>query len=828
MYPPIGTIPPEEDVTRVGRLPRSLRFYVAASSIYAAVVFLAVHVVYGVELGASGFRFPDPEALINSVDVVSFIVWLGISLIAGTVLYRLAMALEGAKDEGVQRQGEIASIYALGQALSGSLEIEAIAERFLSVASTSLGSGVTAALYVQNEDGFRLVAERGPHAGKHWSERYSATSLPAPIRTRVVDHQGTLVLSDATASPVWQTLGAQIRNSSLIRSMAAMPIVSHDRMVGLTLFASDRVGAIDGNALQTVALGAQFVGSALRTAISFREAEARGNREAIVNRVAQRARAQSDPEAVLKAAVDELAKALDVERVGAVVGTTPDDLRIIHTTAAPGIVRPVTLFATRQAAATGQTVQATDESASRLATPILVNGKLAGVIAISDVPTREWSIDDVRMVEAVARELRTAMEAARLVQSRQRENERLLALQRASTVIATRSTTREVIDEVLRAAGSILGASPSLYLWDDEVDAFRLAQSADTEGRTVMPLVKRGDFGEQLTKLEPTIINNFPTSEWATDWSRSSGLKALLGVPLVRGGELVGAIVLRAFGEDVSFTADDARLLGLFGDLAVASLTNAEAFERQRSAMEALERVNHAKSEFVSIVSHEFRTPLTGIQGFSEMMRDEDLTVAEMKEYASDINKDAQRLNRLINDMLDLSRMEAGRMTLDRQSADVNAIVSEAVERVRPNAPGHPVTLELDHTLPSISADRDRVTQVVANLLSNAVKYSPTGGEIVVRTERDKDGVHLSVKDHGMGIPSESLESIWEQYSRVESKQMRGIQGTGLGLPIVRQIVKMHGGRAWAESEIGRGSVFHVVLPLAPSTQAVQAVSTDG
>jgi signal transduction histidine kinase len=255
----------------------------------------------------------------------------------------------------------------------------------------------------------------------------------------------------------------------------------------------------------------------------------------------------------------------------------------------------------------------------------------------------------------------------------------------------------------------------------------------------------------------------------------------------------------------------------------VAALTNASAFERQRTAMEQLERVNRAKSEFVSIVSHEFRTPLTGIQGFSEMMRDEGLTLAEMREYAGDINKDAQRLNRLITEMLDLDRMEAGRMTLHREPADLNAIVSDAADRVRPNAPGHPISLRLDAALLAFSADRDKLTQVVANLLSNAVKYSPTGGEIVVVTAQDGTSALLSVSDHGMGIPQDRLESIWERYSRIETDKTRGIQGTGLGLPIVRQIVTMHGGKVWAESEVGRGSTFHVVLPLAASEQAVEA-----
>jgi signal transduction histidine kinase len=161
--------------------------------------------------------------------------------------------------------------------------------------------------------------------------------------------------------------------------------------------------------------------------------------------------------------------------------------------------------------------------------------------------------------------------------------------------------------------------------------------------------------------------------------------------------------------------------------------------------------------------------------------------------------------------------MEAGRMTLHRESADLNAIISDAADRVRPNAPEHPISLRLDAALPAFSADRDKLTQVVANLLSNAVKYSPTGGEIVVVTSHDETSARLSVSDHGMGIPADRIESIWERYSRIETDTTRGIQGTGLGLPIVRQIVAMHGGKAWAESVVGRGSTFHVVFPLAAS-----------
>jgi signal transduction histidine kinase len=144
---------------------------------------------------------------------------------------------------------------------------------------------------------------------------------------------------------------------------------------------------------------------------------------------------------------------------------------------------------------------------------------------------------------------------------------------------------------------------------------------------------------------------------------------------------------------------------------------------------------------------------------------------------------------------------------------DLNGIVSEAAERVRPNAPRHPLSLRLDPMVGEMSGDRDKLTQVMANLLNNAVKYSPDGGEIVVSTRVEGNAAHIVVRDHGMGIPKEALETIFERYGRVESLATRHIQGTGLGLPIVRQIVQLHGGAVWVESTVGEGSVFHVTLP---------------
>jgi signal transduction histidine kinase len=236
--------------------------------------------------------------------------------------------------------------------------------------------------------------------------------------------------------------------------------------------------------------------------------------------------------------------------------------------------------------------------------------------------------------------------------------------------------------------------------------------------------------------------------------------------------------------------------------------------EARRKMYREIEQLSRLRGEFVSTVSHEFRTPLTGIEGFSEMMRDDELPVALMREYAGDINKDAQRLARLITDMLDLDRLESGLMTPTADPVDLNSIVVDAAAPFRLNEAAHPIALDLDEGLPTLRGDPDRLTQVVTNLLSNAIKYSPAGGAVEIRTRLEATAVVLTVRDHGMGIPSDQLESIFERYTRVETAGTRPIQGTGLGLPIVRQIVRLYRGRVWATSDAGDGSVFHVQLPL--------------
>jgi len=240
----------------------------------------------------------------------------------------------------------------------------------------------------------------------------------------------------------------------------------------------------------------------------------------------------------------------------------------------------------------------------------------------------------------------------------------------------------------------------------------------------------------------------------------------------------------------------------------------------EKRRMVALEELNKLKSEFVSTVSHELRTPLTSIQGFSELLTVKDYPVKRMKTFAEKINKESERLARLIDSLLDLSRIESGRVTLEKEPVNLRELIENCADTFKPTLAKHNLRLKLEESLPLISADKDKITQVVNNLLSNAIKYSPEGGEVTVRLKaQDQSLVQFSVTDEGIGIAPEHLFRVFERFYRIEGMRKYQITGTGLGLAISKAIVEMHQGKMWVESRVRpeggkkRGSTFYFTLP---------------
>jgi len=251
-----------------------------------------------------------------------------------------------------------------------------------------------------------------------------------------------------------------------------------------------------------------------------------------------------------------------------------------------------------------------------------------------------------------------------------------------------------------------------------------------------------------------------------------------------------------------------------------------EATAGLRAANERLQELDRLKDDFMSTVTHELRTPLTSIRSFSEILRDDPrLHLPDRKRFLAIIVKETERLTRLINQTLDMAKIESGSAEWHATELEVDAVVAEAVEATGQLFREGSVKLEVAAAgpLPRVRADRDRLIQVLINLLSNAVKFSPSGSRVLVRLTATGDAIRVDVRDEGPGIAPGDHETIFERFRQVSDTLTGRPRGTGLGLPISRRIVEHFGGRLWVESELGRGATFSFVLPLAPPAAREEA-----
>ncbi len=225
--------------------------------------------------------------------------------------------------------------------------------------------------------------------------------------------------------------------------------------------------------------------------------------------------------------------------------------------------------------------------------------------------------------------------------------------------------------------------------------------------------------------------------------------------------------------------------------------------------------IERLKNDLVATVSHELRTPLASLRGFAELMLDRVYTPAQQRQYLRIIHQEAMRLGKLIDDFLDLQRMESGRETWRFEDVDLKPALDETLALFTSTASQHTLRLDVADPLPRVRANADRVRQALVNLIANAIKFSPAGGEVRVAAKLEADGVTLSVRDQGIGMTQEAMQDLFTKFYRVDNAETRRIGGTGLGLALVKEIATAHGGRVWVESTLGAGSTFHLVLPRA-------------
>jgi signal transduction histidine kinase len=299
--------------------------------------------------------------------------------------------------------------------------------------------------------------------------------------------------------------------------------------------------------------------------------------------------------------------------------------------------------------------------------------------------------------------------------------------------------------------------------------------------------------------------------------SHRRGVRSNVLVPMRRGNEVLGVIAV-SHSEPGAFTDARIDLLRTFADQAVIAIENVRLFTELQERTAQLQVANRHKDEFLANMSHELRTPLNAIIGFSEVLLERMFGDVNDKqeEYLTDILSSGRHLLSLINDILDLSKIEAGRMELDLTDFDLPAAIDNALTLVHERAARRGLTIDrdVDPGLGGFRGDERKVKQVLLNLLSNAIKFTPEGGRVTVRAALKGEVIEIAVSDTGVGIAPEDQEAVFEEFRQVGTDLARKHEGTGLGLALARRFVELHGGNIWLESEVGVGSTFTFALPL--------------
>ena len=353
--------------------------------------------------------------------------------------------------------------------------------------------------------------------------------------------------------------------------------------------------------------------------------------------------------------------------------------------------------------------------------------------------------------------------------------------------------------------------------------------------------------GKIASQGKPAITNDIPSDGDLHDaeWLLKEGIRSFAGFPLIYRDRLFGVMAL--FGRE-PFSEDDYKMLKAFSSQVTMAIQNASLMKEINELNATLERrvqrrtrqleianqklieANRAKSEFLATMSHELRTPLNAIIGFAEVLLDGlcgELN-DEQREAVTDIYESGKHLLRMINDILDLSKIEAGRMEIRKESFKIDEVL-ESVRTVVSELVGGKnlrYSEEIPPDLPPIYADKVRFKQIMYNLVSNAVKFTPEGGSVTVRASHDDKEFTFTVQDTGIGIRKEDMPKLFEEFVQIDSSYSRQYEGTGLGLALTKKLVEMHGGRIWVESEYGKGSRFSFTIPKpSPEEEKIAALS---
>jgi signal transduction histidine kinase len=469
--------------------------------------------------------------------------------------------------------------------------------------------------------------------------------------------------------------------------------------------------------------------------------------------------------------------------------------------------------------------------------PLMREGVVLGVIQILHSEVRPLTPKQMALLKTFADQAVIAIENVRLfqeLQARTRELARsvgeLQALGEVGRAVSSTLDLETVLATIVSRASQLSDTDGgAIYEYDEEAEEFHLRATQnlapDLVGLLRSTFIRKGEgaVGRMAVTLEPTQIPDIERDATYQSRLRNAALRAgyhaLLAVPLLRENRIIGGLIVnrKTPGE---FGPDVIELLRTFAAQSALAIQNARLFQEIEEKSRQLEVANRHKSEFLASMSHELRTPLNAVIGFSEVLLDRMFGELNDKqdEYLQDILSSGRHLLSLINDILDLAKIEAGRMELEVTDFHLPQAIDNAITLVRERAARRAITLEvgIDPRLGEIKGDERKVKQVLLNLLSNAIKFTPEGGRVVVNGGLADGFAQVSVTDTGVGIAPEDHEAVFEEFRQVGTDYAKKHEGTGLGLTLSRRFVELHGGTIGVKSQLGQGATFTFTLPVKP------------
>ncbi|MBC7233758.1 MAG: GAF domain-containing protein [Chloroflexi bacterium] len=421
--------------------------------------------------------------------------------------------------------------------------------------------------------------------------------------------------------------------------------------------------------------------------------------------------------------------------------------------------------------------------------------------------------------------------AAKFPTERQRLQESLVLLDIATAVSSTLDLTQMLKLIAQRTAEACQVHRCSILLFDEQRQRIQPLMSQYASGATDKELWERFRYHTYAQKVEevpvlrrviedrqPLVLQGAAISALPEAWTRPFGIHSLLIVPLVARDCVIGIMALDHVDPEGRFAQDQINLAMTIGSQVAVALENARLYQQVVEEQSRLREIDRFKSNIVANVSHELRAPLSSIKAYTELLlHGADGGNGDLRrEWLSVIDRETDHLTTLINDFLNMSRLEAGHFELNKVPLHLGEVVAEVVDSLRVQAEQRGITIDLEVQtgLPRLAADDNLMRIVVRNLVSNAIKFSHDGGHVRIRVWREGDALQFSVQDEGIGIPPEAIPHLFTKFFRVPTPNAASAQGTGLGLALAKEAVLAHGGRIDVESTPGKGSRFTVVLPL--------------